>query len=268
MALLRTPWGKTEHFNILFEGITKYHTASHGGYKIIKKLNEAYIPLIFRKENGWYEEDCEQYIVTYFLYDLIYGKQSAGNFKGEAKRGLLRWFPAQYEVFFTEKLSDKDIQEAYSEQVSLEEKITLHKIAISALGNIKPYVIPQVGDVIVFEEPLMYNKKEYYRVEVVSYRKGKRALQLDGAFGAIPYGLMRSGRIKYHIIKAVPPVKMEYWEKYPPSKTGAWYLVESPRFSVSGFTVSLWTGAVWLSETHTDISDEVLRYHPNPLAKA
>jgi hypothetical protein len=71
-----TPWGKSQGGTQLALGITMYHTAGHGGVKVIKKLNQR-IPVGFRRSDGWYEEDCDSQIVYYFFYDSIKNHMTA-----------------------------------------------------------------------------------------------------------------------------------------------------------------------------------------------
>ena len=65
-----TPWGRSQGGSLLAPGITLYHTASHGGVKVIKSQN-LQIPAAFRNEDGWYEEDCESLIPFYFRFEQI-----------------------------------------------------------------------------------------------------------------------------------------------------------------------------------------------------
>jgi hypothetical protein len=76
-----TPWGKSQGGTQLALGITMYHTAGHGGVKVIKKLNQR-IPVGFRRSDGWYEEDCDSQIVFYFFYDEIESYMRAHNMPG------------------------------------------------------------------------------------------------------------------------------------------------------------------------------------------
>lgn len=55
---MNTPWGKFQYKEKITRGINFYSTASHGGFKVSKKLNEQ-VPEALRNEDGWYEEDCD-----------------------------------------------------------------------------------------------------------------------------------------------------------------------------------------------------------------
>lgn len=84
-----TPWGPSQYQEKICRGINLYSTASHGGYKVSKKLN-LQIPEIFRRLDGWYEEDCDQLIVRFFLCHLF---EKPGNYLIPVTRDLRRWFP-------------------------------------------------------------------------------------------------------------------------------------------------------------------------------
>ena len=67
----RCPWGKIQSTQQIAPGITKYSTASHGGYHLTPDLNSK-VPELLRKatfgglgEKGWYEEDIDWAIVVY-----------------------------------------------------------------------------------------------------------------------------------------------------------------------------------------------------------
>ena len=88
-----TPWGKSTHQKKVSEGITYYGTESHGGLKLsAEKL--AQMPLAYRLEKGWYEEDCEVYMVFYCFPDFFTTEQIN---KAESK--IINYFPDEYETF-------------------------------------------------------------------------------------------------------------------------------------------------------------------------
>ena len=66
-----TPWGQAQKAEGIAPGITKYTTASHGGYFLSKKANAKVPPelqwstLKMQGLKGWYEEDCDWAIVVY-----------------------------------------------------------------------------------------------------------------------------------------------------------------------------------------------------------
>lgn len=66
-----TPWGKAQLAEDIAPGITRYSTASHGGYFLNRTANARVSPLLkcssFNAQglDGWYEEDCDWAIVVY-----------------------------------------------------------------------------------------------------------------------------------------------------------------------------------------------------------
>ena len=55
---MRTPWGESQSVETVVPGIVFVSTASHGGYRVSKKLLDT-MPEHLRSKDGWYEEDCE-----------------------------------------------------------------------------------------------------------------------------------------------------------------------------------------------------------------
>lgn len=58
-----TPWGRPQQLEIIANGITRYDTASHGGFKISetrrKAMLEPYRSIETFAGGNWYEEDCD-----------------------------------------------------------------------------------------------------------------------------------------------------------------------------------------------------------------
>lgn len=82
-----TPWGKSQYSKSYAPGVDFYSTASHGGFYVASAINQV-IPEVFRRKDGWYEEDCEAMIVLYFLPGL--SKQPKHDI---LEAGLRMWFP-------------------------------------------------------------------------------------------------------------------------------------------------------------------------------
>jgi len=61
-----SPWGSVQHQTNYTQGVDAVSTAGHGGFKLDRRWN-GFIPEAFRRADGWYEEDCDAYIVVYFL---------------------------------------------------------------------------------------------------------------------------------------------------------------------------------------------------------
>src|SRR3546814_11155642 len=53
-----SPWGPIDHATRYGDGIVRYDTARHGGFKLDRKANVA-MPEALRLKGGWYEEACE-----------------------------------------------------------------------------------------------------------------------------------------------------------------------------------------------------------------
>lgn len=75
-----TPWGTADSHEHIAEGIDFFGTPSHGGIRLSPEKNKL-VPLNLREQSfnqqgmdGWYEEDCDVYIViatfpSYFTAD-------------------------------------------------------------------------------------------------------------------------------------------------------------------------------------------------------
>jgi len=61
-----TPWGEAQHVEELIPGVTIVSTASHGGIHLDRD-NQKLIPEEHRREDSWYEEDCEIAIPVLFI---------------------------------------------------------------------------------------------------------------------------------------------------------------------------------------------------------
>ena len=64
-----TPWGKADMVTRYARGINFYSTPGHGGFHLSAKMNKR-VPVELREQSfagfgmkGWYEEDCDAYIV-------------------------------------------------------------------------------------------------------------------------------------------------------------------------------------------------------------
>lgn len=58
-----TPWGTSEGATIHADGIVQHTTPGHGGFCLTPERN-ADVTASFRRNDGWYEEDCEWAIVA------------------------------------------------------------------------------------------------------------------------------------------------------------------------------------------------------------
>lgn len=164
-----TPWGKSHGGCLLAPGIKLYHTPSHGGIKVYKKLNEQ-IPLVFRNQSGWYEEDCESKIPFYFHYEMIRNHCLLHGMAGWPvtaeeyfakytrlwfQQGLERWYPAACAIYFGKEYSHEELAARYMSRDVLEQEKErlLRKTAHPPVRR---------GDRVVFDTPIRFsNGMEY-----------------------------------------------------------------------------------------------------------
>ena len=73
----QTKWGKAQTSKRHGVGIMAYTTSSHGGFHVSPKLN-AQIPSYLRREDGWYEEDCDWCLVVTAFPDRFPHDRVAG----------------------------------------------------------------------------------------------------------------------------------------------------------------------------------------------
>lgn len=104
-----SPWGKIDSEYRMSNGIRFVGTPSHGGIFIPQRLQKTYIPSVFNKKPGWFEEDCEASVFFAFFpdemlqvaIDAMYitpppGKEaymSPAGFRTRAFNSLETWFP-------------------------------------------------------------------------------------------------------------------------------------------------------------------------------
>lgn len=98
-SIKHSPWGPVQDEHRIAPGITFVSTASHGGFKVDKRLNEK-IPKSMRQENGWYEEDVDWAVIP-----IIYPDPFDADTRDRAIAMLKQWRPELYERFFEEKLA-------------------------------------------------------------------------------------------------------------------------------------------------------------------
>jgi hypothetical protein len=65
-----SPWGKVQNHEFITPWLVQVSTASHGGCKIEPNYNNL-IPSHIRRENCWYEEDCDILIILFHLHEKI-----------------------------------------------------------------------------------------------------------------------------------------------------------------------------------------------------
>lgn len=65
-----TPWGPAQHVSVLKPGVTLVSTARHGGIHL-DDAQQSQIPEQYRRDDNWYEEDCEIAIPILFLEGVL-----------------------------------------------------------------------------------------------------------------------------------------------------------------------------------------------------
>jgi len=63
IAPKRSPWGAVQNATELAEGIWSVSTAGHGGIKLSPQRSKR-VPIVWRRTDGWYEEDCHWAVVA------------------------------------------------------------------------------------------------------------------------------------------------------------------------------------------------------------
>lgn len=95
----RTPWGPAQQQEQVAPGIVFVPTDGHGGYRLSEERNRA-IPAPYRSRNRWYEEDCEQHIVSFYHFDAV-ARPDADRTRDERLAGedesLRNWYPDAWE---------------------------------------------------------------------------------------------------------------------------------------------------------------------------
>lgn len=112
---MSSPWGKVQDSEMLTPFLGNVSTAGHGGLKVSPEYNKK-IPSIFRKQNGWYEEDCAWAIPMYFLMQDIALEALPGKIdylakterEGIALKTLKQWYWKEYEQHFDVILDESE----------------------------------------------------------------------------------------------------------------------------------------------------------------
>ncbi|WP_428645591.1 DUF7007 domain-containing protein [Roseibium sp.] len=96
---MSTPWGSSQGSTVFGEGVTRHHTAGHGGFHLshdwIIKVDSR-----LRNSRGWYEEDVEWAIVAITLPDLFTSLE-----RREAERTTRDWLPDAWERISAETIA-------------------------------------------------------------------------------------------------------------------------------------------------------------------
>lgn len=123
----QTPWGKSQDKRTITRGINFYTTASHGGYKVSKKMNEQ-IPRYLRLDDGWYEEDCHwAHVVIAFPQHFSEDEYKA------AYANLKEWNWRAFEIHFNFALQPGESSKKDREMFEFENRD--NQIAVAAFGD-------------------------------------------------------------------------------------------------------------------------------------
>ena len=94
----KSPWGEVQHIDHLADGIAAVDTDGHGGVKLSPERNRM-IPDAWRKQGGWYEEDCEHYFVrATFPEPFVRGDDTTESVAAGAEERIRYWYPDQWEA--------------------------------------------------------------------------------------------------------------------------------------------------------------------------
>ena len=156
-----TPWGRSQSGSMLAPGITQYHTAGHGGVKVIKKLNQQ-IPTGLRAADGWYEEDCDMCIPIYVHFDAIKAYMT------ETGMPSYRLSPEEYFSKFDRAYFKGRIEEYYVAEtihhfgtVHPPERLERHgmetiKARIEQIKRKERTPLPFSGEIVIFDRSMTF----------------------------------------------------------------------------------------------------------------
>lgn len=103
LKLTYSPWGFVQATTVVADGIYFVSTASHGGIKLDAK-HQALMPEHWRKEGGWYEEDCDWCLpfIIFHAAILLYGEEDSVRSILDSRHveTLKDWHPDKYEEWF------------------------------------------------------------------------------------------------------------------------------------------------------------------------
>jgi hypothetical protein len=94
----RTPWGPAQDRKSYGRGIVFYSTAGHGGFHVCPTL-DASMPPHLRRDDGWYEEDCDWCLVVVAFPDRFDAEM-----REQADRTVCNWHPEAWETHHHKQL--------------------------------------------------------------------------------------------------------------------------------------------------------------------
>lgn len=86
-----TPWGRADSATTFARGIVFYNTPGHGGFHVARGLN-ARMPDHLRRDDGWYEEDCDWCLVA-----VAFPGSFTPDERADAERTFRNWHPDRWE---------------------------------------------------------------------------------------------------------------------------------------------------------------------------
>jgi hypothetical protein len=122
-----SPWGAVDYGERVCEGVFFVSTPSHGGFKLEAKHN-VLIPVAFRRQGGWYEEDCDAAIPTFFM-PLLFKPDEVMS----ARQSLRNWHWREWEAHFGETVPPED--SPCKAQVMFEQDHANDLLVVSAFGD-------------------------------------------------------------------------------------------------------------------------------------
>lgn len=94
----QTPWGAVDSYSHWDVGITEFGTPGHGGIKLSAERNKD-VHEAWRRDGGWYEEDCEWAIIP-LTFPECYPPERVS----VAREVARDWLPDEYETVTGEQI--------------------------------------------------------------------------------------------------------------------------------------------------------------------
>lgn len=149
---MRTIWGTAQHVETIAEGILWVSTASHGGFKLNRKMN-AQMPDYMRSKGGWYEED-ECWALVAIVFPQFFKEEQ----KLAAHRIFINYFPKAFERYY-----DCVILPGHSyekDKLKFQEDTKNSWVVVSAFAN-KPGFVSTIARRGTEEKKFLVPKNEY-----------------------------------------------------------------------------------------------------------
>ena len=135
-----TPWGATQHGEAISKQIYTVSTSSHGGIHVAEVENML-IPEPFRRDDGWYEEDCDWAVVAHVFPHLFREQDVIA-----AKRTLRSWRWRSWEECYEEEVPIAESPQKAEHLFRLEHASDL--LTVAAFGDWHRSVPPGMVGVV------------------------------------------------------------------------------------------------------------------------